>query len=161
MAGFPCISIPMQAGRPALACVGFWPIEGNGLKMVRRNDKARSERALSERFERDSKRLSIWRIRRDSNPRPLLRRPMRYRNLGWRQAFKNASKCRTARVSSLTASCSLRRIATSEGSYSWHKKRNPEYRFLTTSQTLARPNVVSLSLSSARDMQRASWLSGG
>ncbi|MBU0836400.1 MAG: hypothetical protein KJ945_03515, partial [Gammaproteobacteria bacterium] len=36
--------------------VGFWPIEGNGLKMVRRNDKARSERALSERFERDSKR---------------------------------------------------------------------------------------------------------
>jgi len=29
--------------------------------MVRRNDKARSERALSERFERDSKRLSIWR----------------------------------------------------------------------------------------------------
>lgn len=121
-----------------------------------RNAKARSERAFAERFEGARNDYLIWRIRRDSNPRPLLRRPMRYRNLGWRQAFKNASKCRTARVSYFTVSCSLRLIETSEGSYPWHKKRNPGYRFLTTSQTLTRPTVVSLSLSSARDLQRSS-----
>jgi len=52
MAGFPCISITMQAGDLHSPGVGFWSFADNGLKMVRRNDKARSERALSERFER-------------------------------------------------------------------------------------------------------------
>lgn len=42
----------MQAGDLHSPGVGFWSFADNGLKMVRRNDKARSERALSERFER-------------------------------------------------------------------------------------------------------------
>lgn len=36
-----------------------------------RNAKARSERAFAERFEGARNDYLIWRIRRDSNPRPL------------------------------------------------------------------------------------------